>query len=502
MTQTVSSARALKEPLSILIINYSYWAQTLRALGHKVLVARSSKPHFEVSQEDLQYAFGHEASEQSCMGKADHFFPPFISLPELLQRIEPFKPDCIIYIDTSSRFLLLRDLASSAVPTLFYSIDAHIHHNYHRLLAPFFDQVLLAQKDYLEAFAEHHQQLAWFPLWARLPNAPLASKRFDVSFVGSLDPQIAPERQRFLDALLALVPIHIAQGPYLEVFAGSKIVLNHLRYADLNFRVFEAMRSGALLLTPDSANGLHDLFVPAKHLVTYQANNPNDAAEKIRYYLAHDNERERIAQAGYELVSKCHTEEARALELEQHLRRLSLTPRSKRDLAEATEIMLLLELVEKGVQQGQPDSGRCLELLGQWQKALGRFFQLTQAVSGFKIPVDVLCLLLLFRAALKRHQALELGATFAQGLWDSTGDVPFLRFLLIDFLLSASQQQWLAQRLSPAELNLAEQQRDYVAHEIDKEFSPLIPFGIEAQAHSAFQRLLRGSLQLNIPIGK
>jgi spore maturation protein CgeB len=59
------------------------------------------------------------------------------------------------------------------------------------------------------------------------------------------------------------------------------------------------------LLTDKIKNGLEELFIDGKHLVTYQS--LSDLMEKIEYYLKADEEREKIATRGQKEVRKKHT---------------------------------------------------------------------------------------------------------------------------------------------------------------------------------------------------
>ena len=64
-----------------------------------------------------------------------------------------------------------------------------------------------------------------------------------------------------------------------------------------NMRMYEATGSGTLLLT-DRKKNLPELFEPDKEVVPYDS--LDDAIDKVRYYLEHDDERSRIAIAGQE----------------------------------------------------------------------------------------------------------------------------------------------------------------------------------------------------------
>jgi spore maturation protein CgeB len=106
-----------------------------------------------------------------------------------------------------------------------------------------------------------------------------------------------------------------------EIFAQSKIVINrHINvagdYAN-NMRMFEATAMGALLIT-DAKKNMDEFFKVGKEVVTYQ--NSKDLIEKVKYYLKHDKEREKIAKAGQKRTLKDHTYDVRMKKLDKILR--------------------------------------------------------------------------------------------------------------------------------------------------------------------------------------
>jgi spore maturation protein CgeB len=107
-----------------------------------------------------------------------------------------------------------------------------------------------------------------------------------------------------------------------RVLAGASIALNrHIGVAEQfanNMRLYEATGVGTLLLT-DAKQNLHELFEPDAEVVTYSA--AEEAADKIRYYLEHEDERATIARAGQARTLAEHTYAHRMRELEQILNR-------------------------------------------------------------------------------------------------------------------------------------------------------------------------------------
>jgi hypothetical protein len=168
-----------------------------------------------------------------------------------------------------------------------------------------------------------------------------ATQRFaaDVAFIGT-GPGVhhggagfAPERAEFLFALAgalgSAVRVRVwgagwdAYGGHLEwggrpvfgrnlsrVCSSSRIVLgiNPARAAGATYytsdRIWMMMLGGGFYLGRRSA-GLDDLLKDGAHCAWY--GDAAECAERARYYLAHDAERDRIRKAGEERVRACHT---------------------------------------------------------------------------------------------------------------------------------------------------------------------------------------------------
>jgi len=77
-------------------------------------------------------------------------------------------------------------------------------------------------------------------------------------------------------------------------------------------RHFEIPACGGFVIT-SPADDLERYYVPDKEIVLYR--NVPELVEKIRYYLAHDKEREAIAEAGYQRTLRDHTYEKRFSEI-------------------------------------------------------------------------------------------------------------------------------------------------------------------------------------------
>lgn len=197
-------------------------------------------------------------------------------------------------------------------PMAYWASDTHCapeSYAYRLGMAKKADYVFVAQKQAVEGFKRDGVAN---PIW--LPHAfePLAypkqenfTKNFDVCFIGHVN---SKNREDALERLFKEFPnFDYGQALFEEVakrFGNSKIVFNIAMKDDINMRCFEALGSGSFLLT-DRIPHIEELFEDKKHLVLYDG--LDDMVEKANYYLKHDDERNAIAQAGYEHVMANHT---------------------------------------------------------------------------------------------------------------------------------------------------------------------------------------------------
>jgi hypothetical protein len=296
--------------VKILLLNQDWFATELREMGHEVVVCGMAD-HMEVKLSSTMY---HIDSVLNDM-------------------LNGFTPDVIVWLDNSAPLLLI-GLEDCKIPVIFYSVDTQHHYELHSCLALAFDYVLIAQRDYMVHFAESDTPMEWFPLWAPRHVESSNDKRFGLTFVGNLNAKLNPARVQFFEELEKITPIHIKQGAYWEIFPYADIVVNQTVKGDLNFRVFEAMMCGPLLLTEKTSNGLLDLFRDGEHLVTYERGNAASAATIARELQVDPARMKRIAEAGRAEILAKHTARHRAIEIEKIIKSLrKRTPTVRRYFA-------------------------------------------------------------------------------------------------------------------------------------------------------------------------
>jgi hypothetical protein len=221
--------------------------------------------------------------------------------------------DLFLYIEPWG--LIPEGIERAPFPTACVLCDTHLDLASRQRLARFFDHVFLYHRNYIPEFREHPDgRLHWLPYACDLAmfRSLGVERDLDVAFIGQaftangersgvmarLRERWKTNDQRWYD-----------QEEIPGVYSRARIVLNMPLRDDLNFRFFEALSCGALLLTRRIANGQELLFEENTHYVAY--GDERELLEKVAYYLAHDDERLAIAARGHAEVVARHGLEAR-----------------------------------------------------------------------------------------------------------------------------------------------------------------------------------------------
>lgn len=258
----------------------------------------------------------------------------------LVERVRSTRPDAVVFCLYQEEFdpaalAAVREVAKTMVVYL----DDNWRVEYSRRWAPHFDLYATADIDGVQKFAD-----------AGLPNAyffPFGCdhhvfvrrdlpKIYDVSFVGSMHP-----RRRWEVGLLAKAGFKVYTAGYgwpsgpasheemIRVFQQSRINLNlsnsaswDVRYMisspralrntlrspktieQLKARHFEISGCGGFQLS-QYAEGLERVYGIGTEIAIF--NSPDDLLEKVRYFLAHPERAEAIAEAGYRRTMAEHT---------------------------------------------------------------------------------------------------------------------------------------------------------------------------------------------------
>lgn len=286
--------------MRILLLNDTTLKAGLMARGHDVRACGPEARYLMPDQDHFDFTFASRT---------------VVELSELLARLGDWVPELILHTEIHTNYFY-RGIESAPCPTLWRTIDNHIH-PWQPRYAVTHDLVLVAQRDYLADFEALHPYAWWLPLnsFSQVHYDRKLTRDLPAVFVGSLNPEMHPERAKFFAAVRQKVPVEVQSGlnqnQMSELYNRAKIVVNQCVHKDLNYRVYEAMANGAMLLTPRIQNGQPELFVDGRELVSYPLHDADEAARLIQYYLEHEDERVAIAAAGHQAVMRAHTLEHR-----------------------------------------------------------------------------------------------------------------------------------------------------------------------------------------------
>lgn len=200
--------------------------------------------------------------------------------------------------------------------TIYVASDTHLGREYRMNKAKQFDYAFFNQKGAADEFGG-----VWLPHAGEPQAYPKIDiiKKYDVCFVGHV--QETPNYNGFsrieaLDRLFKEFPnfYYGSRHPAFpnknlfedaaKKFSLSKIVFNISIKDDLNMRFAEALMTGSFLLT-NKIPILKDLekeygFKEGIHYEAYET--LDEMVSKAKYFIDHDEEREKVAQAGYDLA--------------------------------------------------------------------------------------------------------------------------------------------------------------------------------------------------------
>ena len=227
-------------------------------------------------------------------------------------------PDLFLWIESVSGFLP-ENIKGNGFPACCYLIDSHLNLNSHLEWAKNFDYTFIAQREYIPEFKKAGiENVFWLPLGADpvIHSKKNVNKIYDVGFVGSVNAGSHQRRVNLLNKINSAAQVSYSRcwwNEMAEFFSASKIVFNNAIRNDLNMRLFEAMSTGSFLLTDIAKNsGQEEMFKDNEDLGIYSDDN---IADKVKYFLTHENEREKIANHGQQIILNAHTYEHRVNEL-------------------------------------------------------------------------------------------------------------------------------------------------------------------------------------------
>lgn len=239
----------------------------------------------------------------------------------LLQLIKNEKPEYILWHTGRHEILLktLRLIRENGTKIIaWFSDDQWRFDSYSKKLINHIDFAITTDEQAIEKYKQlgvrviHCQWAANQRFYKQIP----LRLEYDVTFLG----QCYGDRKDYIKAIKkAGIALHLfgkVSGHYLKfeetikIFNQSKINLNfssssqgsHIK--QIKARVFEITISSGFLLT-EYAPYLENYFKMGKEIVCFSTS--DEAIDKIKYYLTHEEDRLEIARAGYKAALTRHT---------------------------------------------------------------------------------------------------------------------------------------------------------------------------------------------------
>ncbi|MDO8568502.1 MAG: glycosyltransferase [Dehalococcoidales bacterium] len=241
---------------------------------------------------------------------------------EVLELVRKERPKYVLWVSfyddiKPSTLSALRREGSKVVG--WYFDDEWRFDEYSRYWVPYLDYCVTNAIEAVPKYAELGGRVI-----QTVPNTGVAvahdwsqPEKYDVSFVGT---RSYGDRDKWIGELQRRnIPVrrfglgfeggYVTFEDMLDIFASSKINLNFSRAGmhpvrQIKGRVFQACMAGGFVLT-EYTPGLEKYFEIGKEIVCF--NSPEEMADKIVYYLGHDEERRAIARAGWQKATSRYT---------------------------------------------------------------------------------------------------------------------------------------------------------------------------------------------------
>ncbi len=252
---------------------------------------------------------------------------------ELFQETKRIKPDyLLVFKGKPLRPAIIKKISEQGIKTINWFPDATTNWHSIEILAPTYDyfftydpyilkrmQAIGLTNGYYLPFAADMEKDAQFP--------QAKNYQYDISFIGSYEPGLYDARVKYLSQLTDL-DLHIwgnknwlktslakfyhgqpSDEEMFEIYRKSKIVINIDQQIPeeegLNLRPFEVTAAGSFLINDSIKDDIFRLFKDGEEVVVFK--DAQDLRKKVEHYLSHEEEREKIARAGFERTKKEHT---------------------------------------------------------------------------------------------------------------------------------------------------------------------------------------------------
>lgn len=232
------------------------------------------------------------------------------SLADILAQIDDWEPEIILWWGFGYT-VLPEDLAQAPCPVVLIASDWQSCLSELWAWRETFD-LILGDQGLVDRFqARGFKRVAWWPSYgfssAQFYPDPGAQKRWDLTFIGSLNPDTHPERLRLLSQLAPLAKTHriclrdqVYGAEYLQILQQSRLVFNHALRGEMNLRAYQAPAAGALLLQESGNLEIQRCLKPGEEYLSYH---PETVLADISTILARPDLTD-LAEAGQKAIQR------------------------------------------------------------------------------------------------------------------------------------------------------------------------------------------------------
>lgn len=228
-----------------------------------------------------------------------------------------FEPDALVAAGACAA-LGISGLETLPCLTLFYEPALGLA-SFSPPLAQAFDAAFVVHRQNVASLAGSFmpaRRVHWLPAYAMRPaEAPLTGPRPAACLF--VERRCSPKlRSPFAKGFSRLPFVAPPSTPaWLAEISSSQTVVLEPESGELGFGFFEALASGACVLSPRVENGLESLFVDGEHFVGFAPGDVGDAAYRVEFLLQDQELIDYIGRTGWEEVRARHLAANRAQEM-------------------------------------------------------------------------------------------------------------------------------------------------------------------------------------------
>lgn len=178
-----------------------------------------------------------------------------------IEEVIAFNPDFVFErefnaegYDWVDQIKLMRMTLPKTTKYAVWLIDSHVRPDFHKEYSKLFDYAFCAISSFIPEL--DHPNKYWLPLCHTAPFVPefREQRDFSIGFVGRFDQIHLENRTEFMNKVKLVYPDFHAVVDYANVYqtmSSMKIMVNLSYNGDMNFRTFESLACGNILVTSE-----------------------------------------------------------------------------------------------------------------------------------------------------------------------------------------------------------------------------------------------------------